>query len=412
VFKLQQRKTYIKIRMIAFTLMLTFLVPILPVGASPATRERHRQLEQQLREARQEVRSQQNLLSGTRHEMSQIMAEMQELDQKMMDAASALESITLSLLDTEIRIADAEEALETAREDYDFQFEALRTRIRVMHEQGSIGFIDVLFQAESISDFFARWEYIRVVAQYDQDLLERIRQTESRITSNLEDLSRFRNLVEDLSFQYSRVLEDLEFMMEERGEWFARLAENEEALAELLAIAEHEQGMAELAFGEIQTQLNREITELARQRAAQEHNERLARLNNFDGRFQWPIPTHSRVSSGFGMRMHPILRQNRMHTGIDVGAPTGTRLIAAADGVVRFAGWSGGYGNTVIIDHGNGYSTLYAHNSRNRVTTGQRVERGQHIADVGSTGMSTGPHLHFEIRVNNVARDPEDYFPR
>jgi murein DD-endopeptidase MepM/ murein hydrolase activator NlpD len=109
--------------------------------------------------------------------------------------------------------------------------------------------------------------------------------------------------------------------------------------------------------------------------------------------------------------MHPIVRQNRMHSGIDVPAPTGTRLIASAEGYVRFAGWSGGYGNTVIIDHGNGYSTLYAHNSRNRVTTGQFVTRGQHIADVGSTGMSTGPHLHFEIRINNSAINPMRYFP-
>ncbi|MCL2216411.1 MAG: M23 family metallopeptidase, partial [Defluviitaleaceae bacterium] len=90
--------------------------------------------------------------------------------------------------------------------------------------------------------------------------------------------------------------------------------------------------------------------------------------------------------------------------------PAGTRINAAADGIVRLAGWSGGYGLTVIIDHGNGYSTLYAHNSRNRVTQGERVTRGQHIADVGTTGMSTGNHLHFEIRRNGVAIDPLPFF--
>jgi len=390
-----------------------FLMPILSVGATPATRERHRQLEQQLRDARQEVRQQQNLLTGTRHEMSQVMAEMQELDQRMMDVASALEGIELSLLDTEIRIADAEEALEAAREEYDLQFEVLRTRIRVMHENGSVGMIDVLFQARSISDFLIRWEYIRAVAQFDRDLLERIQQVENEIAASIEDLSRWSFLMEDLQFQYQLNMENLEFLISEQAAWFERLAENEELLAELLQIAEYEQRMVESAFGEIQAQLRREENEAARQRAANAaaaHNANLERLNNFDGKFYWPIPASGRITSGFGMRMHPILRTNRMHSGIDVGAPTGTRLYAAAEGYVRFAGWSGGYGNTVIIDHGNGYSTLYAHNSRNRVTTGQFVSRGQHIADVGSTGMSTGPHLHFEVRINNRATDPMAYF--
>ncbi|MCL2198486.1 MAG: M23 family metallopeptidase [Defluviitaleaceae bacterium] len=393
-------------------LIVLLVLPILPAFATPATRERHRQLQQQLNQATQSVREQQNLLSGTRHEMSQLMMEMQELDQQIMDAAEALESIELSQLDTEIRIADAEAELEAAREEYDLQFELLRTRVRVIHEEGQIGFLDVLFQAESIVDFFLRWEYIRAIAEFDHALLDRLQSAEQEITNHIEDLVRWRNMVEDLQFQYDRILDDLEFMMYEREIWFANLAENEEVLAELVAMYEHEQRMAQAAFGEIQAQLRREESEIVRRANAEAHSARLAALNNFEGEFQWPIPTHSRISSPFGMRFHPILRQNRHHSGIDVGAPTGTRLIASADGYVRFAGWSGGYGNTVIIDHGNGYSTLYAHNSRNRVVTGQRVSRGDHIADVGSTGMSTGPHLHFEIRVNNRAVNPMNYFPR
>lgn len=397
---------------IALILVLVFAVtPVLSVGASPATRQRRDELHQQLQNVRQDMREQQNLLAGTRHEMSQIMAQMQELDRKMMDAATALEGIELSLFDTEIRIADTEETIETTRVEYALQLEVFRTRVRAIHEDGSVGFLNVLFQAESITDFLARWEYLRVIAEFDRDLLERLEQTKTYYASHREDLARWVILMEELQFQYILTLDDLEFIYAERKEWFNSLAENEELLAELLAIAEHEQSMVESAFNVINAQLQREENELARQRAQQQHNERLARLNNFDGQFQWPIPTHFRISSGFGMRFHPILRTNRIHQGIDVPAPTGTRLIAAAAGYVRFAGWSGGYGNTVIIDHGNGYSTLYAHNSRNRVTTGQFVQRGDHIADVGSTGMSTGPHLHFEVRINNSAVDPMRYFP-
>lgn len=403
-------RQYITKKSLALILALVFIMPILTVGASPATRERHRQLERQLQDARQQVREQSSLLAGTRYEMSQLVAEMQELDQQLMDAAAALEGIELSLLDTEIRIADAEIALAAAREEYDLQVEILRARVRIMHEQGSIGMIDVLFQAESIADFFARWEYLRIAAQFDQDLLDRIEATERQITQNIDDLSRWQMLVEDLQFQYLRTQENLEFLLAEREEWFANLAEDEEKLAELLSIAEHEARLLQSSFEEIQAQLQREQDAQTRANAAAQHNLNLERLNNFGGQFQWPIPTHSRISSPFGMRTCPISRRQQHHAGIDVPAPTGTRIIAAADGYVRFAGWSGGYGITVIIDHGNGYSTLYAHNSRNRVEAGQFVSRGQLIADVGSTGMSTGPHLHFEIRINNTAVDPLSYF--
>ena len=402
-----RKKIYIKK---IFLLTLVFLMPIFSVGATPATRERHRELQQRLNESRYEVRQQENLLRGTRHEMSQLVAEMQELDQQMVDASIALEGIEFSLLETEIRIAETDEAIETARAEYDLQFEVLKTRVRVIHEQGSVGFFDVLFQAESISDFMARLEFVRTVAEFDREILSRLEAAEKDELAHRDDLARWQARVVDLQAQFLRLQEDLEYLMEERAEWFARLSEDEDRLAQLLAIAEHEQRMAQSAFNEIQVQLKREEDAAARQRAAAAHNATLAELNNFNGQFAWPIPSHSRISSPFGMRMHPILRQNRHHAGIDVGAPTGTKLIAAADGIVRFAGWSGGYGNTVIIDHGNNYSTLYAHNSRNRVTTGQRVTRGAHIADVGSTGMSTGPHLHFEIRISNSAVDPMRYF--
>jgi len=401
------RKKYIKFFLVA----LVFLMPIFSVSATPSTRERHRELQQQLQNVRYDVRRQENLLAGTRHEMSQLVAEMQDLDQQMVDAAEAIDGIELSLLDIEIRMEDTDAALEIAREEYDLQFEVLRTRVRVIHEQGSVGFMDVLFQAESISDFLMRLEYIRAVAEFDRVLLERLEATEQEILTHRDDLARWAGSMEDLQAQYIRLRDNLEFVMEERAAWFERLAEDEERMAQLLAIAEHEERLAQSAFDAIQAQLRREEDAATRQRNAEQHSARLAQLNNFDGQFLWPIPTHSRISSPFGMRRHPILRQDRHHSGIDVGAPTGTRLIAAAEGYVRFAGWSGGYGNTVIIDHGNNYSTLYAHNSRNRVTTGQFVYRGQHIADVGSTGMSTGPHLHFEVRINNRAVNPMNYFP-
>lgn len=159
------------------------------------------------------------------------------------------------------------------------------------------------------------------------------------------------------------------------------------------------------------SQAQSELDELERESASIEAElrryygtRRASSVPKYAGRFR--IPVSGRMSSGFGGRYHPILKRTRMHTGVDIAAPTGTAIHAAGDGEVIFAGWRGGYGNTVIIDHGGGVATLYGHCSRLYVGTGKRVSAGDRIAAVGSTGMSTGPHLHWEVRVNGTPVNP------
>ncbi|MCL2741790.1 MAG: peptidoglycan DD-metalloendopeptidase family protein, partial [Oscillospiraceae bacterium] len=155
-------------------------------------------------------------------------------------------------------------------------------------------------------------------------------------------------------------------------------------------------------------------------RKAREEAERAARERQGQGggnvpsyisdTFVWPCKGHTEITSPYGMRYHPIFLDYRMHTGVDVRAGSGVAIQAAAGGTVIMAGWTNAYGNTVIIDHGGGVSTLYGHGSRMVVKEGQYVSAGQHIADVGSTGFSTGPHLHFEVRVSGDPVDPMRYF--
>jgi len=126
--------------------------------------------------------------------------------------------------------------------------------------------------------------------------------------------------------------------------------------------------------------------------------------------FAWPTPGYTRITSPYGWRIHPIYKTRRMHTGIDIGAPAGSNIVAATHGEVIYADWLGGYGKTVVLDHGGGISTMYAHTSVILVEVGQKVRKGQVIAKVGSTGVSTGPHLHFEVKINGNHTDPWKYF--
>ena len=127
------------------------------------------------------------------------------------------------------------------------------------------------------------------------------------------------------------------------------------------------------------------------------------------GQLAWPVPGYTRITSKYAMRVHPITGQYKLHTGVDIGAPMGANFVAANDGTVVKAGMNAAYGNMVIIDHGGGISTLYAHGSEILVEVGQTVKRGDAVLKVGSTGYSTGPHAHFEVRINGVTTDPLPY---
>ena len=414
---------------IAVVLAFLFLFPYVwttNVTATPATRARLAELEELRQQAYDAVVEQQFLIEGVRYEMEVLLQEMYELDMRLVQVMINLEASELALLEMEVRISDAEEDLIHSVEDRDRQYESLRSRLRVMHESGPISWLDVLLQSESITDFLLRFEYLRSITQFDQEMFTRYEAAAARVEYNVQLLNRSSDLIRELSRLHEAQEAELERVLAERADWFAELAANEHTLQLLVEILEEEYYALDYEFGIVRTRLIAEEEEAARQRriaedaarraAAQAREaQRQVELNavlNFDGRFAWPLPARgpSDISSHFGSRTNPITGRTENHSGIDIPAPAGSRINAAADGIVRFSGWSGAWGQMIIIDHGGGYSTLYAHNSRNRVSQGQQVTRGQHIADVGTTGQSTGNHLHFEVRRNNVAVNPMNYF--
>jgi len=413
---------YLRKKYVALLMVLVFAMPFLPaihVGATPATRARLEELREEQRQARQAVSEQRNLLEYTQQEMSYVLQQIQMIDQEIIDATAELEVIEYMLLQTEIRLADAHLDRYAAQDDWLVHEEFFRYRLRAMHEAGPVGYLEVLFGAESFADFFMRLEDMRLIAQADREALALLESAERRERQAVDQINIELNLTRDLEHRQLALLRDLEFQANERETFFLRLYETAEYQETFLAILEESSLAIEAEFGQVYARWGAEVAEAERIRvqAARDaerarQNDRLASLNNHNGDFQWPVPTHSHISSHFGYRYHPISNRRELHRGIDIPAPAGTRIVAAADGYVRLAGHNGGFGITVIIDHFGGYSTLYAHNSRNRVTQGQRVTRGQHIADVGTTGVSTGNHLHFEIRRNGTAVNPMTYWPQ
>jgi len=412
-----RKKKHLSLFMI-LAIVIAFIPTVEISGSAAQLRERLRQIEQQRDHARNQVRETENLLTGFRAEIEELLEVMRDYSQRMIDAHADLEEIELVLLDTELNRIYAEEELVQARIDRDRQEKLFRDRLRAMHERGTAGYLDVLFQATSFSDFLVRLEHVRTISQFDQEVLVGMEKAEERVANHVDDLTRLNILFEYMHLQQQDAILALDDAIEANTIFLVSLQENE-AQAALLAELEAATLQAineefEIVERQWREQENREEAErqaaALRARNAERPRVNLAHLDDPSRNFAWPVPTHREISSPFGSRTHPIRRTPEHHTGIDIPAPGGTRIVAAADGYVRLAAWHGGFGLTVIIDHGNGYSTLYAHNSRNRVSVGQRVNRGQHIADVGTTGVSTGNHLHFEIRRNGIPVNPMQYF--
>ena len=290
----------------------------------------------------------------------------------------------LSQLRGELAILEAE--LDEAQRQSNEYEEDFKERLRVMFESGSTTYLQVFFNSDSFSDFARRMSLIREVAEFDEYILGALRELEAQIMEKTLEIAEAEAEVAELLIrQQAEQAEQQAFMR--------ALDADEAALRRVLDDARREE---EALIRSIQARLSAE-----------------GDGSVFVGTFLWPVPGFaigSGAGSRFGNRVHPVLGGTRFHSGIDIPAPSGTQVLAANGGTVVSAGWNGGYGNAVVIDHGGGYASLYAHLTSFSVSVGQTVMRGDQIGRVGSTGMSTGPHLHFEILRNGRHIDPMQFF--
>ncbi|MFV0516883.1 MAG: murein hydrolase activator EnvC family protein [Aminipila sp.] len=311
--------------------------------------------------------------------------EIQALENKINDSQAEINALSGNIAATQKKINDALAELDKLEKDMEVQNSNLNGRLRTMYKNGSVGFIDVLLGSTGISDLMTNMDRVQRIYDNDKDVMEELQKQHAVIAAQKKYL---------LDLQ-----SELVAAQNEEAEKKASLSEDKSVVADKKAeVASDNKALEEMekAFLAEANRLKAEI--LAAQSTGTNYN---------GGTMAWPAPGVTRITSPFGYRIHPILKVKKLHTGIDIGAPSGTTIVAANDGTVIKAGWNNSYGNVVMVDHGGGIVTLYAHNSSLLVSTGDVVSRGQAISKSGSTGQSTGPHLHFEVRVNGDYKDPK-----
>ena len=268
----------------------------------------------------------------------------------------------------------------------------LKKRMKVAYESGDISYIEILLDSDGLSDFYTRMYIIETIVEHDNKLIE---EHKARITQ-IEEAKK------TIEVEKVEQVEAMEILEGKRNEIKKKQAEQDAIVKELsndINELKRQEAEMEKAEKQIQAQIN----------AALSSSSQKSVTYTGSGKFILPLASYTRISSPYGYRIHPITGTNKFHTGIDYAAPAGTAIYAADDGVVLTSGWINGYGYTITVNHGSGIVTLYAHCSSLIASAGQKVTKGQTIARVGTTGNSTGNHLHFEVKVNGVTQDPNKF---
>jgi murein DD-endopeptidase MepM/ murein hydrolase activator NlpD len=303
----------------------------------------------------------------------------------------------LDLLRTDI--ADKEAAIARVKDEYDQQTAALNARADATYRAGDLFYLQVLLESSDFQDLITRTDLVSRIFEADRGVADELAGTRDSLQKTTDELNRSLDEVSANRAQAQAEEAKLEQLRSAQG---SKLSAQEAAKAQKSALlAETKQNVAQLT-----AIAKAEDDESARIAAQLKGGGSSKGSGRYPGSMAWPTPGYTRITSPFGWRMHPILHVNKFHSGVDIGAPSGATIVAAGDGTVISAAYNSGYGNMTMIDHGNGLVSVYGHQSRISVSRGQHVTKGQTIGAVGSTGMSTGPHLHFEIRVNGEPRDP------
>ena len=330
-----------------------------------------------------------NRLQAVQGQLSENMQQLQEVDTQIAQSQEELNVIDTQVDDLLKQTDENETKLKNTQEQYDKIQELVDSRMLKLYATPKFQTLQILLEAKSITDFLSTYYAIQEVTKADRGLMETVKKQKAEIETTKKILAEKKQQIitsKQLQQKKKQVLANTKKM---REYYISKLSTEEQ---------------------ELQSQ----IDEYNRQASEIEAEIKLLALNSISkdyigGAMIWPAPGYKTITSEYGMRVHPVTGAYKLHTGVDIGATYGSSFVAAANGIVVKATFSPAYGNMVIIDHGGGVQTLYAHGSEIMVEVGQTVSAGTEVLKVGSTGYSTGPHAHFEIRINGQTVNPLDY---
>lgn len=352
--------------------------------------------QKELNELKEQLEKAEDIVDNLESSQDNVKGKISELNKSMISISAKITELENLLIAKNEQITDTLEQLEEAQKTADKQYEDMKLRIQYMYENGQNSYLETLLSSENLSDFLNSAEYINQIQQYDRQKLDEYKNTVAEIEAFEQQLEEERTELETLKSEVES----------EKKRVASVLAQRENELAAIKADLNDAMDEAELIAAEVQAQ-EEVIAEIIRIMA-----ENKDKGETYTGGFTWPVPASKRVTSDFGPRTSPTAGASSNHKGIDIGASTGSDIVATAPGKVIISRYSSSAGYYISIDHGGGLCTVYMHCSKLLVNVGDVVAAGEVIAKVGSTGISTGPHLHFGVSLNGTYVSPWGYLTR
>jgi len=378
------RKTGRIARLSVFAMILLLIVGL--CGEAFATED---DLQNRLDLINKEIQENEALLQQKKQEEQKASQQLKNLNNTLYLTSKKLQTTESNLTKTEKELQLVQAELEKSRTTLAYDTQVLQNRLTSIYKQSSVHVLDVLLDSTSITDFLTRWDLLSRLAKNDMGIIASVNEEIITFEEKQNTFLLKKQTLDKLQEDQNSQKQELQVASSRQKELYKSLQQQREEI--------------EKALDELDEESNR-IGEEIRKITGQDTGQYLG-----SDKMAWPTPGYTRITSAFGYRIHPILKTKRFHSGIDIGAANKTKIVAAEKGTVIEVGWRGAYGNVVMISHGGNIVTMYAHCSSTSVKVGDSVSRGKEIAKVGSTGWSTGPHLHFEVRKNGDPVSPLTY---
>ena len=373
-----------KRRIVSVVLSIIMIFSIVLPTYAASNSEKKSKLESQISNAKSEK-------AEVSEEKASVLEEIDKLNSQISEYESQISELNKKVDKLQDSIKSKEKEIKKLETEFEEKEQLLAERLVAMYEAGQTTYLDVLLSSDGIANFISNYYMAEQLAEADQEVMNSIMEQQTTIEKAKKELE-----------EQKKEISESKKEVEAKNEKLTTAKASKQAKVNSLSSKEKK----------LQAQIDEYESDLASVEAAIKNYEQQNSSSSpqyTGGKLAWPVPGYYSITSYYGYRIHPIYGYSKLHTGIDVGAPKNAKFVAAEDGVVISASYSGGYGNRVIISHGGGLSTLYAHGTSILVSAGQTVKRGDPVLTVGSTGLSTGNHAHFEVRVNGNYVDPLNY---